>query len=566
MVIAKSFNLDINTPWKAPTLYIKQGDVDSRKLQATIRKDGTNYSIPGDVFATFRMHKPDDTFVTQDCTISGSVVSVVMDAQCATAAGHGKAEFVLQTASEVVSTFLLAIEVMPAAVTDGDIESRDALGEYRTILEEMLRVKGAPLVANTAAGMTDTDRVYVYTGSEVGYVNGSWYYYDGAVWTLGGVYNSQGIGLDYQQEVAQMVKQSAVASESDSVPYLFRPTPNPSAILADEEIVGGTIAWNQLQGQTTSRTNAGITYTYNSTDGTLRVAGTASAASYWESGSTGYKQDYFADHVYLLLAGNDSYAGSGSTYRLYFAQTAFSPRYADTPATMAKPNASGNNYLLQVAVYSGTTVDITLRPQLFDLTAMFGSTIADYLYTLESGTAGAGVAKLREWGFLSKPYFAYDTGSLKSVNTEGKRVYDKNNNLLATYPTTPTDLNGIFKLDANNQLYADGDVYKSDGTITRNYTYRDYEAGDESLANAITDGVHTVVKKNTPTTETADPYTATQIVGKGGTEEWIDSRAVPVPVGHRTQYSIGVPDVPANANAATLKATVSGGKTTLSWS
>lgn len=194
MVITKSFNLDINTPWKAPTLYIKQGDVDSRKLQATIRKDGTNYSIPGDVFATFRMHKPDDTFVTQDCTISGSVVSVVMDAQCATAAGHGKAEFVLQTASEVVSTFLLAIEILPSAVTDGDIESRDALGEYRTILDEMLRVKGAPLVANTAADMTDTDRVYVYTGSEVGYVNGDWYYYDGANWMSGGVYNSQGIG------------------------------------------------------------------------------------------------------------------------------------------------------------------------------------------------------------------------------------------------------------------------------------------------------------------------------------------------------------------------------------
>ena len=78
--------------------------------------------------------------------------------------------------------------------------------------------------------------------------------------------------------------------------------------------------------------------------------------------------------------------------------------------------------------------------------------------------------------------------------------------------------------------------------------------------------MHTVVKKNTPTTETADPYPETQIVGKGGTERWIDNRSVPVPVGHRTTYYIGVPDVPANANAATLKATVSGGKTTLSWS
>lgn len=666
MVITKSFYLDINTPWKAPTLYIKQGDVDSRKLQATIRKDGTNYSIPGDVFATFRMHKPDDTFVTQDCTISGSVVSVVMDAQCATAAGHAKAEIVLATAGEVVSTFLLAIEVMPAAVTDGDIESRDSLGEYRTILEEMLRVKGSPLVANTAAEMTDTDRVYVYTGSEVGYVNGSWYYYDGAAWTLGGVYNSQGIGLAYQQEVAQMVKQSAIASESDSTPYLYRPTPNSSAILADEEIVGGTIAFNQL---------------CNSASVTV---------------PNGHK-------YYLLKAGVSSItASTGSAV---------------------------------TGLDDGTDMVI-------DLTAMLGSQIADYLYTLESGTAGAGVAKLREWGFLSKDYFAYDAGSLKSVNTSGKRVtgfnlfdkstvsagyindssgnftpspsdlasdyisvipnvsyfidsdqtagawgawYDADKNYISgisyytaratdaqktktaptnahfmrltvvrtgngnidtfcvsvanpatnhvrkpyrqptTYPTTPTDLNGIFKLDSNNQLYADGDVYAADGTVTRRYAAIDMgslswgynsngylytsitgktpgnfnllcaryitttatttgdmldkeikgNAGNTAIYvkdSAYTDGavfktamngVYLVYELATPATDTADTYPATQIAGSK--EEWIDNRAVPVPVGHRTQYSIGVPDVPASGSNLVLKATSSGGKTTLKW-
>lgn len=79
-------------------------------------------------------------------------------------------------------------------------------------------------------------------------------------------------------------------------------------------------------------------------------------------------------------------------------------------------------------------------------------------------------------------------------------------------------------------------------------------------------GVYLVYELATPTTDTADPYPATQIAPKGGTEERIDNRAVPVPVGHNTTYYIGMPDVPANANNATLKATVSGGKTTLSWS
>ena len=38
----------------------------------------------------------------------------------------------------------------------------------------------------------------------------------------------------------------------------------------------------------------------------------------------------------------------------------------------------------------------------------------------------------------------------------------------------------------------------------------------------------------TPTTETADPYAPVQAVGN--TERWIDSRAVPVPVGQNSKY------------------------------
>ena len=52
---------------------------------------------------------------------------------------------------------------------------------------------GSPLVANAVADMTDTEKVYVYTGSETGYTSGNWYYYNGSAWVSGGTYNSQGI-------------------------------------------------------------------------------------------------------------------------------------------------------------------------------------------------------------------------------------------------------------------------------------------------------------------------------------------------------------------------------------
>lgn len=44
----------------------------------------------------------------------------------------------------------------------------------------------------TAAAMTDTSKIYVYTGSETGYTNGNWYYYDGSAWVSGGVFNAAG--------------------------------------------------------------------------------------------------------------------------------------------------------------------------------------------------------------------------------------------------------------------------------------------------------------------------------------------------------------------------------------
>ena len=48
---------------------------------------------------------------------------------------------------------------------------------------------GAVIVAKTASAMTDTDKIYVYTGSESGKTAGHWYYHNGSAWTDGGVYS-----------------------------------------------------------------------------------------------------------------------------------------------------------------------------------------------------------------------------------------------------------------------------------------------------------------------------------------------------------------------------------------
>lgn len=69
-------------------------------------------------------------------------------------------------------------------------------GEGKAVLVAGAQIYGSPLSANLASNMTETDRIYVYTGTETGYIKGNWYYYDGSNWMSGGIYNSQSGTID----------------------------------------------------------------------------------------------------------------------------------------------------------------------------------------------------------------------------------------------------------------------------------------------------------------------------------------------------------------------------------
>ena len=61
-----------------------------------------------------------------------------------------------------------------------------------------------------------------------------------------------------------------------------------------------------------------------------------------------------------------------------------------------------------------------------DLTQLFGTTIADYAYTLETQTAGSGIQWLKEQGYFTKDYYDYNAGSIESVKLGSKRYVGKN--------------------------------------------------------------------------------------------------------------------------------------------
>lgn len=259
---------------------------------------------------------------------------------------------------------------------------------------------------------------------------GAWIGTDARQTTIGGVV------ADLKEDIAdrnnwtvgsaeQIV--SDEASASDVTPYTFRRSGGgliPFNFTREElaKVVGGTVAWNQLANIGGTETISGITFTKD--NGSYVLSGTASglASKAWMTATNVYEE-----HKYLLTG--------GVSQNVYCVLTNVSvwnttERYDYGTGSIARclGNGTATGY---AQVLSGTTVNnVKVTPQLTDLTAMLGTTIADYIYSLETATAGSGIAKLKEWGFFRDSYYSYDAGSLQSVcvsehDTVGFNVWDE---------------------------------------------------------------------------------------------------------------------------------------------
>lgn len=203
---------------------------------------------------------------------------------------------------------------------------------------------------------------------------------------------------------------SLTPTSTDTTPYLFKAVGDVYGDRLEDKIVGGTVAWNQLVKQrASSLTKYGVTSTYN-TDGTVTLSGTI---------TNSYTETYdlinlAANHVYLysniILANPNNIS------------FVLRPLNLSSVGAVAKntSNLSYTNYGI-VGVTSGTDLTgIKFKSNFFDLTQMFGSTIADYIYSLEQSQAGAGVAWFKK--LFPNDYYAYNAGELLSV--EGLQSHD----------------------------------------------------------------------------------------------------------------------------------------------
>ena len=202
---------------------------------------------------------------------------------------------------------------------------------------------------------------------------------------------------------------SVDGGEVDQVPYTFRASGGGVAVGNREidTLVGGTIAWNQLAGNgatpgTTERN--GVTFTINA-DGSVYVSGTASAGTNFNIGSA---VSGHANHKQLIVG----CPAGGSAYTYCLRNGYGTARDTGSGTIDAVANDS---CVAQIHIEGGYAISGTLKfkPLIFDLTQMFGTAIADYIYALETATAGAGVAWFKR--LFGANYYPFDSGSLKSV-------------------------------------------------------------------------------------------------------------------------------------------------------
>lgn len=406
------------------------------------------------------------------------------------------------------------------------------------------------------------------------------------------------------------------ASDAEKAPYLFRAMPQIGHSYNREymKVVGGTVAWNQSAPA-------------NKKSGTIRPMG-----NYTYAYSSVYELN--ANQVYLTHF-KIKYNGTTPLSSVYYQIIANPSTFARPIFNMADVINDLNNgktvdvwFMCRVTSYQGSTLigistgtggailqttDTANWDNLekFNLTTMFGTSVADRIINLEASQQGSGFSLIKDFftkdfndytyppvlmsvktsalktiGFnafdvttgkakliggnqyqITGAYTAlsYSSGETITPDSSGKFTPSASGELTVTGGDATTcvhfvydgerdgeyeayvehtyaldsdlELRGIPKIDSNNNLYYDGDVYEADGTVTRNYGYRAYESGDELLTDTITDGTNTVYKLTTSTTETADAFQSPQIVNNWGTEEFVDERTVPVPVGHDSLYA-----------------------------
>lgn len=736
MAVSQEVILYNKTYTVPPVINAVQNDTDRQ----VVAKLG-DFTLASGMTAKLSFHRPDDTHyeTTGTVSVANNTVTAELD-QALTQVGVVKAQIKVTESSGLGSTFTFVIKVQE------DVAGEVTPQEGGTIIDALETAQDALETAQDAVEKAEELQQYIDSFSDLQDV------LDHKA-NLEGVYPGISAGGVFDESSYQ----------TDNAPYLLRASGGDVVAGRQEkdELIGGTVAWNQkLQnGNFAANTNWQTTGSSSVSIANNELTITPSAKN------GGAMQRYVSlDASHKMFVGLTMKSASargaiavGFSDNVHYTtlkELSLSTSYQRFGRIIEIPsNHSGEGRFIIRDQNESSVGYVALNAKdviVTDLTSAFGSTIADYVYSLETTTVGSGIAWLRKHGFFTKDYYPYNAGELMSVSASwhrfvGKNLFDikkwltdcgvssytesngyviftPNNNCYSTFfelpqgtktisleigsATTATNprvrvkyangtigspdtrlltgdvvgialnwstvgvfavkiqtefgssattyepyhtwsypldpdltLRGIPKLNGS-KLYYDGDRYAGDGTVTRRYgvvdlgsltwarglqtsiylfsatisdmvttysystsesnikiigmpyAYKGSSAGwsgmadgtygfagnslrirDDSFTTAADfktamSGVMLVYELATPTTESADPYDNYQSVDRYGTEEYIDERTVPIPVGHETRYYtdyLSALKAPSTDGVYSLKVTVANGVPTYSW-
>lgn len=425
-----------------PEVHISQYDI-GRTLTFNLKEGASDYDVPTGATVTVKATKPSGFGFAVPCTFSGGVVTLVVTETMTPEYGRFPAELSIVSGNTTIGTsnFIFNIERSPhpEGTIDGDAESllpeltllverieaaADSVDEdTQTVTEakaevlqakaDTLQAKADTLTARDDALQAKADAITAKESAEAS-AQAAAESAQEAEDTLSeyakvdGYYEEMAVGSAEQLLSTQFVE--------DSVPYKFRTSGGSKDIGNREydEIVGGTVAWNQLSNP---QNYAGTGLTISVTDGRIALTGETTSGG-WFGGMSMGAFSAVANHVYLIMANN--LVENDSNPLALLGNYTHLLSLTSKPQVITKNTSGYANYYFAISKGSGKTFDKQFTPQAFDLTQMFGSTVADYIYSLESAEAGKGVAFFKS--LFPNDYYPYNAGELLSV--EGLQSHD----------------------------------------------------------------------------------------------------------------------------------------------
>jgi len=256
---------------------------------------------------------------------------------------------------------------------------------------------------------------------------------DEAKANIDGYYDGMTVGQ--AEQVLSNVK------ETERSPYIFRPSGG-SLEIGDREqdtLVGMDLVWNQLV-QNGNFVNSDNWIGAN--DSSFSVSNNIATVTAGQA-----TDNTFIDQVGKSVVYGHKYLISFDIKSISAGATAFAV-FTTYPAVLTKNDGALSNtwetkqFILTPSSSSAVRFRVGARDysptgswqyqlrnvSVTDLTQMFGTAIADYIYSLETGTAGAGVAWVKR--YLTKDYYPYSAPTLQngvasSHETTGFNQFDK---------------------------------------------------------------------------------------------------------------------------------------------